>query len=336
MKEINVSVSAYNVEDTIVNTIESVLNQTFSDFYFWITDNGSTDSTWDIIKAYMKQDDRIIAIKREKNYAGSYIRAVYAYADDLRENMSKNIDYMEHSRKFYDIDWLCSIDADDTYEPTFLEDMLNFARANELDVAICGWDFVRTNDVERRIPGKDLIFEKEHYADNLPIYDKFMGPGWNKMVHRRLFNNHLDYYEQKFAKLHSDGVFFYGADTCFTYIVLSKVDKFGILNKSLYKYNIHEASVSRKNFHPMRIVADRRLAQCRFDFLNELGSGISEENRKFILDIYYKSTMTTLKLLLDSNKGLEEKMINLYKMFNCELMYEAIGRNIISKNPLFY
>ena len=43
---------AYNAQETIGRTIESILNQTFGNFEYYILDNASTDATEDIISDY--------------------------------------------------------------------------------------------------------------------------------------------------------------------------------------------------------------------------------------------------------------------------------------------
>ena len=53
----------YNGEKYLKECIDSVLNQTFTDFEFIIIDDGSTDNTESIIKSYT--DDRIIYIKKK-------------------------------------------------------------------------------------------------------------------------------------------------------------------------------------------------------------------------------------------------------------------------------
>ncbi len=57
----------YNCAPYLAEAIESVLGQNFSDFEFIIVDDGSTDESWDIIQQYAKKDERIVAIKNEKN-----------------------------------------------------------------------------------------------------------------------------------------------------------------------------------------------------------------------------------------------------------------------------
>lgn len=67
--EISVIMAAYNAENLINDTIDSVLKQSFNDFEFIIIDDGSTDSTRDIIKSYT--DSRIKLIENEHNFIDS-------------------------------------------------------------------------------------------------------------------------------------------------------------------------------------------------------------------------------------------------------------------------
>ncbi len=65
--KVSVLMPAYNVEKYIGEAIESILNQTFTDFEFIIVDDGSTDGTWKIIQSYAEKDSRIVPLQNEKN-----------------------------------------------------------------------------------------------------------------------------------------------------------------------------------------------------------------------------------------------------------------------------
>jgi glycosyltransferase involved in cell wall biosynthesis len=56
---VSVLTTAYNTEKYIGAAIESVLAQTMADFEFVLRDDGSTDSTLEILKDYAKKDARI-------------------------------------------------------------------------------------------------------------------------------------------------------------------------------------------------------------------------------------------------------------------------------------
>ena len=64
--KVSVIMPNYNWEKYIAEAIESILNQSFTDFEFIIIDDWSTDNSSDIIQEYAKKDKRIIFIKNKK------------------------------------------------------------------------------------------------------------------------------------------------------------------------------------------------------------------------------------------------------------------------------
>ncbi|MFU2204278.1 glycosyltransferase family 2 protein [Streptococcus pluranimalium] len=57
--KVNIVMSTYNGEKYLAEQIESIRNQTFSNWTLLIRDDGSRDATPEIIRAFAKQDDRI-------------------------------------------------------------------------------------------------------------------------------------------------------------------------------------------------------------------------------------------------------------------------------------
>lgn len=114
--KISVLMPAYNAEKYIWEAIESILNQTFTDFEFIIVDDCSTDRTWEIIQEYAKKDGRIVILRNEENLwiAGArnkllslakdqYI--VWQDADDISMDyrLEKQYEYMEKHPEV----WIC-------------------------------------------------------------------------------------------------------------------------------------------------------------------------------------------------------------------------------------
>ncbi|MFW6015694.1 MAG: glycosyltransferase [bacterium] len=64
---LSVVMSVYNAEKYLSESIESILNQTLTEFDFIIINDKSTDSSLDIIKKYATKDKRIKLINNEKN-----------------------------------------------------------------------------------------------------------------------------------------------------------------------------------------------------------------------------------------------------------------------------
>ncbi|MCC6544913.1 MAG: glycosyltransferase [Nitrospirae bacterium] len=68
MPKVSVIIPTYNREKYIVETLESVFAQTFTDFEVIVIDDGSTDHTADILKPYL---GRIIYMQKENGGPGS-------------------------------------------------------------------------------------------------------------------------------------------------------------------------------------------------------------------------------------------------------------------------
>ena len=105
---ISIGMPVFNGAETIAAAIESILEQTFSDFELIISDNCSTDGTANICSRYAKQDDRIRLIRQHHNIGASanfkYVvgkaRGVYftwAAADDVRspDFIESNVQFLE-------------------------------------------------------------------------------------------------------------------------------------------------------------------------------------------------------------------------------------------------
>ena len=109
MPKISVVMPVYNGERYLKEAVDSILNQTLSDFEFIIIDDGSTDSTEDIIKSY--SDSRIKYIKNEKNLGvaltlnkgldaatGEYIARMDADDISLSDRFHKQTAFMEEHK----------------------------------------------------------------------------------------------------------------------------------------------------------------------------------------------------------------------------------------------
>jgi glycosyltransferase involved in cell wall biosynthesis len=115
MSRLTILMPVYNGEQFLRETMDSVLNQTYSDFLFLIINDGSTDSSEDIIKSY--SDPRIIYRKNEKNLG-------------LVSTLNKGIDLVE-------TEFLARMDADDLWAETKLEKQIKLLDSRP-EVGICG------------------------------------------------------------------------------------------------------------------------------------------------------------------------------------------------------
>lgn len=99
--KISVVVPLYNKEKAIANTIESILNQTISDFELIVVDDGSKDNSLQV--AQSMQNARMRVIHKDNGGVSS------ARNRGIREAKG---------------DYIALLDGDDLWEPTFLEEMI--------------------------------------------------------------------------------------------------------------------------------------------------------------------------------------------------------------------
>ena len=65
--KVTVLMPAYNGEKYLREAVDSILNQTFTEFEFLIIDDGSTDKTWQILQEYAGMDQRIVLVQNDNN-----------------------------------------------------------------------------------------------------------------------------------------------------------------------------------------------------------------------------------------------------------------------------
>jgi len=122
--KVTIGLPVFNGEKYIQKRIDSILNQTFSDFEVIISDNASTDKTQKICQDYTKNDSRIRYVRHEKSIGGwenfqflinnvesKYF--VWAAVDDywLPEFLEKNLDVLESKKYVGSISKISYIDS---------------------------------------------------------------------------------------------------------------------------------------------------------------------------------------------------------------------------------
>ncbi len=217
MPEISIITPSYNTENYITDTIISVLSQTFTDWEWIITDDVSTDKTVSIIESY--QDPRIILIKAEKNGGAGHAR---------------NISLKKASGRY-----ITFLDADDFWEPQFLEDMINFMKSEKTELAYS--NYARCNE--------HLIPQIEDFkADKTVTFNNLL-----KTCRLSLLSSMYD------SKRVGKEYFPEGSkreDHVMWLNLLKKIPEGKPLNKTMAKYRMHPTSVSRKKSN---IVKDQYL-----------------------------------------------------------------------------
>ena len=72
-KKVVVLMATYNGEKYIREQLDSILNQTYHNLLLIIRDDGSTDTTLEILEKYEKENTRVTVIKNQSDKHGAYI-----------------------------------------------------------------------------------------------------------------------------------------------------------------------------------------------------------------------------------------------------------------------
>ena len=114
MVKISVLIPSYNVEKYIRECLDSIVNQTFEDMEIICIDDGSTDSTLDILNEYALKDSRLRVYENKENKGVSYAR-------NYLLNLAKG-------------KYIFFMDSDDYLELDALEKAYNLTEEKSLDI----------------------------------------------------------------------------------------------------------------------------------------------------------------------------------------------------------
>ena len=120
-KLVSIIIPVYNASRFLEETINSIQEQTYSNWEAIFIDDCSSDNSYNLIKKYQKEDKRIKLIKNKTNSGAAVSR-------------NNGIDHAEG-------DYLCFLDADDKWHPEKLEKQINFMQELNCEFSFTGYQF---------------------------------------------------------------------------------------------------------------------------------------------------------------------------------------------------
>jgi glycosyltransferase involved in cell wall biosynthesis len=138
---VSILVPCYNVEKYLNQCLDSIVNQTLKDIEIICINDGSTDSTLDIIKSYAKSDKRIVIIDKENEGYG--------------KSMNRGLDAA--TGKYIGI-----VESDDWVEPDAFEKLYNIAKQNNADLVKAEFVFF-DNDTGAQTPSWGIGLDKKFF-----------------------------------------------------------------------------------------------------------------------------------------------------------------------------
>lgn len=208
--KISIIIPVYNTENYLKSCLDSVLDQSFTDFEVLLVDDGSKDASGVICDEYALKDSRV----RVFHQANSGV------------SIARNLALLEACGE-----WICFVDSDDVILPDYLEDMVSaitedvcLVMANISDYRMAG---VIQEDIH--LSGEPMArYILEHSVLNLS------GPVAKLFNRNILLSNHISFPED----------IRYGEDFVFFLKYLNCIEALTILKAINYNVSFRQGSLS--------------------------------------------------------------------------------------------
>lgn len=219
---ISLVVPIYNVESFLSDCFDSIQNQTYKNIEIILINDGSTDKSVSLCKAFMEIDPRVKLIHQDNS--------------GLSGARNSGIDIANGK-------YITFIDSDDFISLDYIEVLYNLISQNNADISVCQREEVDEsgakikdqkvnpkNENSLTLNGRENLMEfflKEHLIDTV---------AWGKLYKRSLFNK----IRYPIGKFHED-VFT-------TYKIIAECETVTITYKRNYFYRIRKSGISKSSF----------------------------------------------------------------------------------------
>lgn len=217
--KVSIVVPVYNGEKYLSRCIESILKQSYQDIELLLINDCSTDGTAGICERYEQLDPRII-FKNQCNQGVSSAR---------------NSGILSASGQY-----ITFVDADDELCDNAIETALCYLHQTEADVVTYGWFrcYEKNDMVESVCENYEILTDQEVILRRMLEHYSSCGGGypWNKLWRIAAFEAICLFDPQLY--------FFEDMEWCVRMIL--KIQKLVICPECLYRYSVHQSSVSNQ------------------------------------------------------------------------------------------
>lgn len=235
MLQISVIVPIYKVEQYLERCVDSILNQTFTDFELVLVDDGSPDNCGAICDEYAKKNERIVVIHKENG--------------GLSDARNAGIEW---TLKNSDSEWITFIDSDDWVHIDYLEYLYNSAKKNNTDISVC--HFTRVSEWDSKTNTKVPLSANVYTPEDFYVKENVNAVvAWGKLYKKELWTD----IRYPYGKIHEDEFT--------TYKLLFKCNMITVLDCELYYYYINPNGIMNSEWSTKRLVVLEAL-ECQMTF----------------------------------------------------------------------
>ncbi|MGX2961379.1 glycosyltransferase [Peribacillus sp. JNUCC 23] len=267
--KISIIVPVYKVEPYIHKCIDSILEQTFTDFELILVNDGSPDNCGNICDEYAEQDSRVRVVHKENG------------GQATARNMALDIATGNY---------IGFVDSDDWIEPDMYELLYNMCINNDCDIASCTSKIYFNNKTVINGTHPLTIHDRNQAMKTMlegELYDEVV---WTKLFKRSLLK------DIRFPI----GVMY--EDTAFTYKVIHRSEKVCCIGEPKYNYIKRDSSTMDRAIKNISIDAVLIYDEM-YKFINEHYRELSS----LVALKLANSSMVVLNLISSSGKFKEYK-----------------------------
>lgn len=262
---VSVIVPVYNAGRYLGEAIESVLNQTYTNFELLLINDRSTDNSKEICEKYAQKDNRIKLFDNNTDLHGP--------------GPTRNIGLDNATGEF-----IYFMDADDIIDKSLLQCAVNRMLETNADIVQFGVVYEHGGEKEPTIcchKGKDVFTREEIKNDFITFWSGNRMSLWIQF-----------FKSEKVKSIRFENII-NGEDVCYAMDALCNADIIAYLPKALYHYRFVESSVSRRWI--------KNTVECREiiwnhkrDFFNSFNEGI---DKSIYAEAAYGNYIWTIYLL---------------------------------------
>ncbi len=308
--EISVIVPVYNVKDKLERCINSILNQTFTDFELLLIDDGSTDCSLEICNKFLNADERVIVFSKENGGV----------------SIARNTGLGVAKGKY-----VVFIDSDDFVDSEYLEVLYNSVKDGNSQLGICG--------VKVCAPFDEKQFTPQINEGDYTVTLKNNGDAFAKLLNQRRFNyvyskifvkEILDKFDIKF-----DTKLKVAEDTEFVLSYLKRVASLSVVGKSYYNYIKYQSGTLTSTFN-LNNFSDIEIVNYKLERL-AVDLGAYDNTVKFIIDARRLSgAYWTIELIAKSKERFSKKVDAVDDILNAESIQKILNGELEKNRGLPY
>lgn len=219
MPLISVIVPIYKCEEYLETCVDSILNQTFTDFEIILVDDGSPDNSGKICDDLARKHNKITVLHQENQGQAA-----------ARNN----------GVKIARGEWLHFVDSDDLIHPQMLESLYNAVIKNDVKLAMCSavQDEKSPDDfyADKKVDFKNLEMNEDNFLHLCRDLKYYYWVVWGKLIHKSI----LQKYPLAEGRIYEDN-----AIVCKW---LYEAKKVVLTDAPLYFYYVNTSGTTKKEF----------------------------------------------------------------------------------------